>query len=413
MQSQCNTVSVESQVEVEENQEKIIICDDCGCEIDPGDEYEQNGETLCNDCFHEKYSACDHCGDLVEWDDMIPIHDSRGNVNYYVCDYCADRHYYKCEECGDYYEGNAVVSLYNGDHVCQSCLENRGYFYCEECGEWYPDHMYGGNDRCEDCYHSGPVHGYHSFDGDIEFYDTADDAKIGKLYLGFELEMGGADSYDRDRIAEYIVDHYSDYEGLFHLEEDCSIPNYGFEMISAPMTLDFHRSEMNWQRITDYCSDRGLKGHDLGPDACGLHIHACRKFLNNFQWYCVDYLIAKNQERFEIFARRPETSYAKYRKNKSQFNQNCKTYGTKAPRDRYQAVNFNNRNTVEFRLFRSTLKYETLIASLELVDAICRWAKQITSHEILTVGVYQSFKNYLVKNSSRYATFIDRFENAI
>ena len=38
---------------------------------------------------------------------------------------------------------------------------------------------------------------------------------------------------------------------------------------------------------------------------------------------------------------------------------------------RYAAVNLMNYMTIEFRLFRGTLKYNTFIAALELVDAIC------------------------------------------
>ena len=38
---------------------------------------------------------------------------------------------------------------------------------------------------------------------------------------------------------------------------------------------------------------------------------------------------------------------------------------------RYSAVNLCNYNTIEFRLFRGTLKYNTFIASIELVNRIC------------------------------------------
>ena len=41
---------------------------------------------------------------------------------------------------------------------------------------------------------------------------------------------------------------------------------------------------------------------------------------------------------------------------------------------RYVAVNTENDNTVEFRMFRGTLKYDTFIATLQLVDEICRCA---------------------------------------
>ena len=49
---------------------------------------------------------------------------------------------------------------------------------------------------------------------------------------------------------------------------------------------------------------------------------------------------------------------------------------------RYAAVNLMNWATIEFRLFRGTLKYNTFIAALELVNAICDLASNLTEDEI-------------------------------
>ena len=49
---------------------------------------------------------------------------------------------------------------------------------------------------------------------------------------------------------------------------------------------------------------------------------------------------------------------------------------------RYVAVNLCNYHTIEFRLFRGTLKYNTLIATLELVNRICEVACLTTDEGI-------------------------------
>lgn len=49
---------------------------------------------------------------------------------------------------------------------------------------------------------------------------------------------------------------------------------------------------------------------------------------------------------------------------------------------RYVAVNLCNYHTIEFRLFRGTLKYNTLIATLELVNKICVTAIIMNDDEI-------------------------------
>lgn len=49
---------------------------------------------------------------------------------------------------------------------------------------------------------------------------------------------------------------------------------------------------------------------------------------------------------------------------------------------RYVAVKLCNYHTIEFRLFRGTLKYNTLIATLELVNQICELAVLMNDDEI-------------------------------
>ena len=41
---------------------------------------------------------------------------------------------------------------------------------------------------------------------------------------------------------------------------------------------------------------------------------------------------------------------------------------------RYAAVNLENDATIEMRIFRGTLKYNTFIATLQMVDEICKVA---------------------------------------
>ncbi len=49
---------------------------------------------------------------------------------------------------------------------------------------------------------------------------------------------------------------------------------------------------------------------------------------------------------------------------------------------RYSAVNLCNYSTIEFRLFRGTLKYNTLIATLQFVDRICSVALSMSQEEL-------------------------------
>ena len=49
---------------------------------------------------------------------------------------------------------------------------------------------------------------------------------------------------------------------------------------------------------------------------------------------------------------------------------------------RYTCVNLQPCETIEFRIFRGTLKYNTFLATLQLVDRICDMALYLSDEEI-------------------------------
>ncbi|WP_036694815.1 amidoligase family protein, partial [Pelistega indica] len=60
--------------------------------------------------------------------------------------------------------------------------------------------------------------------------------------------------------------------------------------------------------------------------------------------------------------------------------------------DRYKALNFENADTIEFRLFRGTTKFSTVMATLEFVNALYFYAKQ-SSWQQLTVEDFLAWVN--------------------
>jgi hypothetical protein len=53
---------------------------------------------------------------------------------------------------------------------------------------------------------------------------------------------------------------------------------------------------------------------------------------------------------------------------------------------RYSCINLQNYYTVEFRMFRGTLKYNTLIATLQLVNRVCDVAISLSDDEIKSLS---------------------------
>ncbi len=88
------------------------------------------------------------------------------------------------------------------------------------------------------------------------------------------------------------------------------------------------------------------------------------------------------------------------RRTQEQLNDWARRYGAKfTPTDqikhaknsnagRYVAVNLQNYNTVEIRIFRGTLKLNTLLATLQMVNHLCSVAVSLTDEELQDMGWY-------------------------
>ena len=57
-------------------------------------------------------------------------------------------------------------------------------------------------------------------------------------------------------------------------------------------------------------------------------------------------------------------------------------HAKKSYQGRYTCVNLTNANTIEFRIFRGTLKYNTLIATLQFVEKLCSAAISLSQEEL-------------------------------
>lgn len=113
----------------------------------------------------------------------------------------------------------------------------------------------------------------------------------------------------------------------------------------------------------------GYKSHDA--ETCGLHVHLSRRAFGSSETeqdlniMKLLYIFEKFWPQFVKFSRRTE----------AQLNRWAARYGLTDPLDalldrakgaeRYHAINLQPYNTIEIRMFRGTLKYNTFIATLE------------------------------------------------
>ena len=328
---------------------EISCCDSCGKACLPEELVSFDGQLLCPDCLSETTMICDRCGERI-WKD-----DNAGDSVTTLCQSCYDRWYVSCSRCGAIiHESDARYARGNDDDPL-----------CDHC---YTRH-HGSNAINDYYYRPEPV-----FYGD------------GPLYMGVELEIDGAGEVDSN--ARKLLDAVNIRNDYIYCKHDGSLDD-GFEIVTNPMTLNFHQKEMPWETILQEAISMGYTSHQART--CGLHVHVNRDAFGSTaaqQDACIArilYIFEKFWDELLKFSRRTPRQLERwacrygYKDQPKEILDNAKKgYGN----GRYTCVNLQNAATIEFRMFRGTLKYNTIIATLQLVQRVCDVALCLSDEEL-------------------------------
>lgn len=243
----------------------------------------------------------------------------------------------------------------NGE--CDSCRRER----CQNCGE--RDDLEDG--RCSNC--RGPI---------LDHFDKSKfDSVIGTAphYFGVELEVECGD--EKSECAERVSYAIGD---LAVLKEDGSL-DAGFEIVTKPMSLD--KQTEFWSNLLTPRNVRHMSS--FGTDTCGLHVHASRQPLTELTVAkIVCFVNASHNRKFiETIAQRRSCTWARIQHKKL-------VDANKRNPARYEAVNLQNVKssrdsdgrrimvgTIEFRIFKGTLKKESVLKSIQFVAALIEFCK--------------------------------------
>ncbi|MDL2287991.1 amidoligase family protein [Oscillospiraceae bacterium OttesenSCG-928-F05] len=327
-----------------------ITCEHCLCAVHPDDTFEVSGQILCPQCFDDETITCDSCGS------RIFETSNAGNRDTVLCHRCYDDYYTHCDDCNTLIRQSDTY----GD-------EDEDGEYCYDC------HMRRQENRV--------IRGY-DYKPDPIFYGDS------IRNFGIELEIDGAgENHDKARdildVANYRDEH-------IYCKHDGSLSD-GFELVSHPMSLEYHCNDMPWRGLLNKALDLDYRSHQT--DTCGLHIHVSRDAFGETRSEQEDviarvlFFIETHWLEVLRFSRRTEYNMSRW----------AARYGRKDnPKDvldtakqsgaRYACVNLTNSETIEFRMFRGTLKYNTLIATLQFVDRICDVALSMSDHEIQSLS---------------------------
>lgn len=384
-----------------------LVCEHCGCEIDPdGNEFYEthSGGIICTHCLEYHYFRCDDCGEIYPYDDCVTVGDR------HVCPSCRDENYVRCRDCDEWVSLDDAYSVGWGEYICSGCYENY-YFTCERCdnvvsddnGTWIGDCHY-----CDDCAsvirRESGIMDYHGFD-DGYHEVKCDGEKVGKYepFIGVELECDRGE-FDQSDYKDWIDDNF-----LVHFEHDGSLSDDGVEMITQPCTLRFHQEKMQWNELCKCLISQGFKSHDTR--CCGLHVHMSRDKIPVTSVVKMD--IWLNRWRlWKDVARRDSIYNGEYDENKKAdighalFNTRCTNDLTRSLygsgfNERYQPLNTNNRDTIEIRIFRGTLNDETVLGTLEMCHALARFANSVPIAKVYDTSPEQ-FLSFIAGDVKRY-----------
>ena len=298
--------------------------------------------------------CCDHCqNDFYEWELRGAYGDDL------VCENCIDNHYTYLELYGTYVCVDSTRDAIdeNGDSVVIAS-DDDDYIYDPDADEWR--HVNYPRTRLRNVigeYHSSKPH----------FRVLADDWTIQyQRAMGIELEVEANNIIPNDAAARiHQTVNGSRYGHRVFFERDGSLRN-GFEIISQPMSLPAIRETFAF--LKDQSLVANLRSHLTST--CGLHIHVGR--MNLSQLAIAKMVVFVNDPANDAFitalARRYNTDYCRMTEK------NLAT--AHLPGNRYEAINLTGRNTIEFRIFKGSLKYEAVIAAAEFVHALVEFCSQ-------------------------------------
>lgn len=322
--------------------------------------------------------VCAHCG---EPHPLGELQDFEGGL---YCPGCLDELTAICDDCGQRF-WRSGMHMEQDMSLCRSCLDEYGY--CSRCGRLVPDgglHYFSDDDNdgyCDTCFDAccQGIRNYYYKPSHI-FYGE------GIRYFGVELEIDGGGESD-SRANQLLSIANRDGVERIYIKHDGSLEN-GMEIVTHPMTLAYHMDEMPWDSVVHEAVHMGYTSHKCCT--CGLHVHVNRSAFGDTE-----------TEQEEVIARilfLVENFWNELlrfsRRTRDQMEQWASRYGRKddpkavldtaksRPHERYKCVNLTNFNTIEFRMFRGTLKLNTLFATLQMVDRICEVAFYLTDREI-------------------------------
>lgn len=261
------------------------------------------------------------------------------------------------------------------------------------------------------------IHGYHN--SHTETQNVFVKGYFGHK-IGIELEVEAKSREAREKISQWK-------SNWFHMERDGSLNENGVEFITIPLRPQEAKSKTFWKEL---CSPLATLAESYNSSRCGLHVHIGREILGNGAeersatigklLYLYHHFIKDTRMNRGIFGRDRgysdcdgktvvgelcSTVSSKVFKVEGIADKVAKDMTDKSSTGRYFDINISNRNTIEFRKGKGTLKVERIVAIVEYCELMCKYARTVRWEDIS----YAHFCKFIRKKMSKSGTLGDYF----
>lgn len=389
--------------------EQLITCSVCGASVHKfleieTDPHDDTLHPVCSSCFPRfGYMICTCCCEAINTDVESWVTDSRDRI---WCESCIESEWPCCEHCDDVIDPTQAYTTSDGGHICDRCYEQE-YGYCDSCGELFRRsclHWSDGNVYCACCCHNDSNNWVHTYNykfpqESVKFLDATIDPNMTEYVkprgYGWEIEIDDGYYFN----CTNAIHEYDPYETKIFMKEDGSLSEAGIEIVSHVATKDFWLNSTIIPDVCDIARQASYKSHDCGT--CGFHIHASRTLFGESQ-DSQGFTLAKL---LMLLDRMWLTTIKISRRSEYSMNEWCRSYNLErvdsnevaSKACHYMIVSI-TAYTYELRMFRGTLKPESIYAAIEFYDSLIKLAKRLTTEQVLTVR-FNDIRPILIKDT--------------
>jgi hypothetical protein len=344
----------------------VRSCAMCAGRMTDEDVGARDGLDGCDDCL----AYCNRCDVVCIRDETVNVtmHGTYGDCESW-CEVCANEYAGTCGRCDESFPSSQLTR--NRDY---------GYRMCSRCLEEVQDREEEEAEEEErEARDSGVIGEYHSRNrkSQIRAIHGTWSRMNGMRLFGAELEVEAPDMRweEVNRIAGELLGTVND-QGVsgtvLFAEHDGSLSN-GFELITQPVGLD--RQADMWAKVLGHPSISRLRSHNT--TTCGFHVHVSRTGLSQLTIAKAVVFLndRRNLDLISAIARRYDSGYCKQKSVKlSRF--------TALDPDRYVMLNTLPCDTIEFRLFKGSTRFETLLGCIEFSNAVLNFCRDTTPADL-------------------------------